>query len=75
MSEIPFQFDRPGQGGFGPRTIGEGGAATGAEAQEVLADRLRDEVLRHFDPLDELTRHADLAAPDPSAGAAQGGAV
>jgi hypothetical protein len=36
--------------------------AAAAEAQEAVADRLRDEVLRNVDPLDELTRHADAAA-------------
>ena len=61
MSETPFRFDRPGEHGFGPRTAGEGVAAA-AEAQEAVADRLRDEVLRNVDPLDELTRHADAAA-------------
>ena len=61
MSETPFQFDRPGEHGFGPRTAGEGVAA-GPEALDVLADRLRDEVLRNVDPFEELTRHADPAA-------------
>ena len=61
MNQTPFQFDRPGEHGFGPRTAGEGVAAA-AEAQEALADRLRDEVLRNVDPLEEMTRHADPAA-------------
>ena len=58
MTDTPFQFDRPGEHGFGPRTAGAGVAAA-AEAQEALADRLRDEVLRNVDPLDALTRLAE----------------
>jgi hypothetical protein len=62
MTETPFQFDRPGERGFGPRTAGEGVAAgAAAEAQEALADQLRDEALRNVDPLDEITRHADAS--------------
>jgi hypothetical protein len=61
MNQTPFQFDRPGERGFGPRTAGEG-AVGGPDAQDVLADRLRDEVLRNVDPLEEMTRHADPAA-------------
>ncbi len=76
MPQTPFQFDRPGEHGFGPRTAGEGVAAA-AEAQEALADRLRDEAVRNVDPLDELTRLADaasvLADAPPAGGAAHGG--
>ena len=69
MTDTPFQFDRPGERGFGPRTAGEGlAAAAGAEAQEVLADRLRDEVLRNYDPSEELTRHAEVMSAAAGAG-------
>ena len=61
MNQTPFQFDRPSEHGFGPRTAGEGVAA-GPEALDVVADRLRDEAARNVDPLDEMTRHADPAA-------------
>ena len=62
MTETRFQFDRPAEHGFGPRTVGEGVAAgAAAEAQEAMADRLRDEALRNVDPLDELMRHADAS--------------
>ena len=61
MTQTPFQFDRPGEHGFGPRTAGDDVTAA-PDAQDVLADRLRDEAVRNFDPFDELTRHADPTA-------------
>jgi hypothetical protein len=60
MTETPFQFDRPAEHGFGPRTAGQDVFAA-ADVQDALADRLRDEALHNLDPLDALSRHADPA--------------
>ena len=46
-----FQFDRPSQQSLAAKTIGEG-ATDNPEAVEVIADRVRDEILRHLDPAD-----------------------
>jgi len=46
-----FQFDRPSQNGLGAKTAGDG-AMESPEAVEVVADRVRDDILRHVDPSD-----------------------
>jgi hypothetical protein len=46
-----FQFDRPSQSTLGAKTAGDG-AMESPEAVEAIADRVRDEILRHVDPSD-----------------------
>jgi hypothetical protein len=53
-STSTFEFDRPSQTGFGPKTFGDG-AVDNPEAVEQIADRVRDEILRHVDPADAVS--------------------
>jgi hypothetical protein len=48
-----FEFDRASQTGFGPKTFGDG-AVDNPEAVEQIADRVRDEILRHVDVADAI---------------------
>ena len=59
-----FQFDRPAEHGLAPRTYGEG-SLPGADAREVVADRLRDALLANYDPSEELTRMAESRQTPP----------
>ena len=48
QDDVTFTFDRPSQHGLGPKTVGDG-AVDNPEAVEQIADRVRDEILRHLD--------------------------
>ncbi len=56
-TEPEFQFDRPAEHGLAPRSFGEGSFAR-PETREAIADLIRDEILRHCDPADAISRHA-----------------
>ena len=59
-----FEFDRPAAHGLAPRTYGDG-SFPGAEAREVVADRLRDALLANYDPSEELHRMAEAGQTPP----------
>jgi hypothetical protein len=61
METETFKFDRPSQHGLGPQTLGEG-AIDNPEAVEAIADRVRDEILRHVDPSEVISPGGGVGA-------------
>ena len=53
--EPVFQFDRPYSRGLATPTFSEG-ALVHPQAREGLVDLIRDAILRHYDPAEELAR-------------------
>ena len=53
--EPAFQFDPPYSRGLSSTTFGEG-VWVSAEAREGMVDLIRDAILRHYDPAEELAR-------------------
>ena len=47
-----FDFDRPSQSSLGAKAVGGEAMGETPEAVEAIADRVRDEILRHVDPSD-----------------------
>ena len=59
MVQPVFRFDRPGENGLVGVRLSEG-ALTSTDAVEAVVDQLRDALLAHFDPGEQLARHTDI---------------